>query len=446
MDKFIEYREKYKDFIYKKFTYEIKDKLEIKYYFEIPGLMEFTPEIKISKDTIINEINKEYLEYLIGQIGLIELISYVKATCSKNIYIDAMYIDEEQIKFLKKTYYNGLGELLYTNNISISEEELFNINCRCSKNQLPKINYQGQDNLICVGGGKDSCVTLEILKNEQNNSCLLINPKNPQLKCAEYAEYNDKNIVKVERILDKKIIELNNRGFLNGHTPLSALIAQIAYLCAYLQNKKNIVLSNESSANQATVIGTNINHQYSKTYEFEIDFNKYMSHSVGLEIKYFSLLRGLSEYNIAKIFSNYKKYHKIFKSCNLGSKNENWKWCCNCPKCLFIYVILSPFTTKEERINIFGQDLYERKDLLETFKSILGYTENKPFECVGTYEEARLAVSKTLEKNENGYLLDFIKNNYDLEFDRNAIEKYNEENNLDEYYNNLVKKELDKYV
>ena len=34
------------------------------------------------------------------------------------------------------------------------------------------------------------------------------------------------------------------------------------------------VLSNESSANEPTVIGTKINHQYSKTYEFENDFNE----------------------------------------------------------------------------------------------------------------------------------------------------------------------------
>lgn len=446
MDKFIEFREKYKDFIYKKFSYEIKDKLEIKYYFEIPGLIEFTPEIKIPKEVIKNELDKNYLEYLIGQIGLIELISYVKATCSKNIYIDAMYIGEEEIKFLKKIYYNGLGELLYTNGISVNEDELFNIICRCNKKELPKIEYQGEGNLICVGGGKDSCVSLEILKNESNNTCLLINPKGPQIECAKIAGYDKDSIVTVERVLDRKIVELNNQGFLNGHTPLSALIAQISYLCAYLQKKKNIILSNEASANESTVIGTSVNHQYSKTYEFELDFNRYMNNSLGLDIKYFSLLRGLSEYNIAKIFSHYKKYHNAFKSCNLGSKEHTWKWCCNCPKCIFIYIILSPFTTKEERINIFGEDLYERKDLEETFKSILGYTKNKPFECVGTYEEARLAVSKTIEKGETGYLLDFMKKNYPIESESKNIEKYNEENNLSEYYNNLVKKELGKYV
>ena len=40
-------------------------------------------------------------------------------------------------------------------------------------------------------------------------------------------------------------------------------------------SKKYILLSNESSANESNVDGTKINHQYSKTYEFECDFNEY---------------------------------------------------------------------------------------------------------------------------------------------------------------------------
>ena len=253
----------------------------------------------------------------------------------------------------------------------------------------------------------------------------------------------------VERILDRKIVELNKEGFLNGHTPFSSVVAFISYLCAYLLGKKNIVLSNEFSANEATVLGTSINHQYSKSYEFEVDFNNYVSKYFGLDIHYFSLLRGISEFQIGKLFSNYKQYHKIFKSCNLGSKEATWKWCCDCPKCLFVYMILSPFLYKEELIEIFGQDLYEREDLLESFKEILGYSLTKPFECVGTYSEARYAVSlliEKLDKDKLPYLLKYYYDNYELELDGTNILKYNDENSLSEYYENLVKKELMKYV
>lgn len=448
-NKFIELRNKYPEFIYEKYTIIFDEtNINIKYYFTIPNLETFTPEIKISKEYIKTNYNEEYLDYLVFQIGLIELISYCKCTCSKNIIIKANYIDAEQIKFLKKLYYNGLGEFLYTNNIVVEEKNLFNISCTFPKKDLPKISYQGEGNLISVGGGKDSCVSLEILKNEENNSCFIINPKTPSLETCKKAGYQASEIIKVERILDKKIIELNKLGYLNGHTPFSSIVAFISYLCAYLLGKKYIILSNESSANEATVKGTNINHQYSKTYEFEKDFTEYMTKSIGLDIKYFSLLRGLSEFNIAKLFSNYKKYHQVFKSCNLGSKNKEWNWCCNCPKCLFVYIILSPFLTKEERINIFTEELYNREDLLKTFLEILGYSETKPFECVGTSIEARYAVSLVISKYQGKlpYLLDYYQKNYPLELDGKKILEYNHENNLDEYFDNLVKKELMKYV
>jgi hypothetical protein len=62
---------------------------------------------------------------------------------------------------------------------------------------------------------------------------------------------------------------------LNGHTPFNALLAFLTYLVAYLGNKKYIVLSNESSANESNVRGLKVNHQYSKSFEFENDFNEY---------------------------------------------------------------------------------------------------------------------------------------------------------------------------
>lgn len=448
-EQFNNLRKKYSEFIYEKYEISLdKKNIKIKYYFNIPGLTTFNPEIKINKEHLELNYDEKYLEYLVFQIGLIELISYVKVTCSKNIIVKAGYINEEQILFLKKLYYNGLGEFLYINGINIAKADLFNIVCQHDEEKLPIVNFQSTGNLISVGGGKDSCVSLEILRNEPNNSCFIINPKKPSLESCYQAGYKDKDIIKVERILDKKIIELNNQGFLNGHTPFSALIAFISYLCAYLLRKKNIILSNENSANEPTVIGTSINHQYSKTYEFENDFNSYMNKFIKLEINYFSLLRGLSEFNIARLFSNYKKYHSVFRSCNLGSKNSNWNWCCNCPKCLFVYVILSPFLSLEECIKIFGEDLYARDDLLKTFLEILGYAKTKPFECVGTYEEARYAVSLVISnyKDNLPYLLEYYKQNFTLELKNNSILKYNENNNLTEYYNNLVKEELKQYV
>ena len=226
------------------------------------------------------------------------------------------------------------------------------------------------------------------------------------------------------------------------------MLAFVSYFVAYLLSKKYIALSNENSANESNVVGEKINHQYSKSFEFECDFEDYAEKYLKMPIKYFSFLRPLNELQIAKIFSKHEKYHKVFKSCNVGSKEKEWKWCLNCAKCLFAYIILSPYLYKNKLVSIFGADMFENKDLLEIFIELTGNGENKPFDCVGTYEEVNFAISKTIEnielRNETlPYLLQYYKNNYKLVDTKDDITKrYNNENNLNEEQNEILRKEV----
>lgn len=439
---FDQLRQKYQSIIYH--SYEIvenEDNYEISFNYEIPTLATFKPTLTISKKDLKNDINSSVAKNIIFNIGMIELISYYKLTCPKEVIINAGYLDDEQKKWFRKLFYYGLGEFMYVNNIHVEEQELLEFKVTTLPQEIEIPVYQGTGNLIPIGGGKDSTVSLELLKG-QDNLCFAINPKTPHEECIKIAGYDDYMMVK--RTLDKNMLELNKQGYLNGHTPFSSLVAFITYLCAYLNNRRYIILSNESSANEATVIGTKINHQYSKTYEFENDFNEYTKKYFQINIKYFSLLRPLTEYQIGMLFSKYKQYHKAFKSCNVGSKSIPWVWCNDCPKCLFVFTILSPFLYKNDLINIFGEDLFEKKELLNTFIELIGYADTKPFECVGTYSEVRYAVSKTINMLGDNlpYLLKYYKDNYPLELNHNFEHQFNNENNLDEEFLSIIKKEL----
>ncbi len=441
-EKFLMYRKEYPNFYFHSYkVIEEKDYYEIEYFFSIPSLAEFHPNIKIYKEKVINS-DLTYINYLAYQIGLVELVSYWKCTCSPNVIIEAGNLTEEQKKWFLKLYYWGQGEFRYVNGIDCDEENWLHLKCTGSTN-IPQIIYQGKGNLVAIGGGKDSAVSLEILK-EQDNTCFMINPKEPGIACIKEAGYS--SYLKVERTIDSELLRLNKEGYLNGHTPFSALVAFVSYLCAYLTGRKYIVLSNEGSANEATVLGTKINHQYSKTYEFEDDFNWYSVKYLQADIHYFSMLRCLNELQIAMLFSNYKKYHKIFKSCNVGSKSVPWNWCCNCPKCLFVYIILSAFLSTSELVEIFGENVYDNKELLPTFLELLGYAETKPFECVGTYGEVRFAVSKAIEKQEIGYLLSYYQEHYSLELNPDYTKAINSEHHIPSFLLNLVEEEISKYV
>lgn len=432
---------KYDTFIFDKFTINyLESKVEIKYYYEIKGLKSFIHKITIPVSN--KNINKDYVHNLAFNIGVLEIVSYFKATLAKKIIINCGYLDSYQQEFFKKIFYYGLGEFQYVNKIDISYDDFIQFETHGEKIETT-VFFDGIGSLIAVGGGKDSCVTLELLPKE-NNSTFIINPKEVMLNCVYARGYEDTDLCSVKREIDPGLLELNKVGFLNGHTPFSAMCAFVSYLTAYLNNKNSVILSNESSANEANVLGTKINHQYSKSYEFERDFQDYTQKYFGGIIKYYSLLRPLSEYQIGMLFSKYKKYHHIFKSCNVGSKSIPWKWCGKCSKCLFVYCLLSPFLYKDELRQIFGKDLFEDERLLDTFLELLGKINTKPFDCVGTFEEINYAITKTIKKLDSSklpYLLKYYKDNYYNEdiLNLNLEHFYNEENSLDKSDEELIK-------
>jgi hypothetical protein len=394
-----ELREKFDNISYNSFICkENQDDLEISYFYQL-GEYDFTHKINIPKKKFFNLNNLKEKDVFLFNLGLVELISYYKLACPKRVILRAGNLDEEQKEFWKKLFYKGLGEFRFVNNIDIPYEDFVTFE-NATKLQFRKSQ---QDkffgNLLLIGGCKDSIVTIELLKvQKESNTCFIVNPRGATIDTVNVAGYSMEDTVEVLRKIDPLLIKLNGEGFLNGHVPFSASLAFLGIFCALLSEKEYVVLSNESSANEATDEETGANHQYSKSLEFELDFVKYVEKYINSHIKYFSLLRGMRELDIAKKFAEYKQYHKIFRSCNVGSKNGGNEWCGKCPKCLFVYIILAPFIEKDELIDIFGRDLLDDLELKKYFDELTGKEKTKPFECVGTREEVNEAISMIKEK------------------------------------------------
>lgn len=388
---YLELIKKYPTFIYHGFDLQENDhEFKITYDFEIVGLERFNPTFALPKQGAVDFSNKKIVKELAFSLGMVEVASYWKCTCSPKLIIKCQKLSTEQIAWWKKLYFHGLGEFFYTNHITVDQHTFVEINCQGDEISGDELNQTYQGQLIPVGGGKDSFVSLSVLDGLEDNHTFVINQVMSALHASEAAGYKDK-LLYVSRSLDKKLFELNRQGFLNGHTPFSAMVAFSSVLTSVLNQKKYICLSNESSANESTVANDTVNHQYSKSFEFEQDFNHYIKTYILEDVHYFSLLRPLSELQIAKIFSTLKPYHHVFKSCNVGSKQE--LWCNHCAKCLFVYILLAAFLSDEECIAIFGENLMDKESLLTIFKELCGLSENKPFECVGTREEVQLALS-----------------------------------------------------
>ena len=434
-NKYNSLREEYHFFRFQRYDYTLENEsLYVKFYFSLDDKYFFTPSFELPSRRFynFNGIDNSQLDTIVFNIGMIELISYWKLACPKKVYVAPHFLDDTQIKWWKKLYFNGLGEFFYLNGIKENVNDFMEIVCEsdvpCEKmffeaKAKAKANAQ---TLVPIGGGKDSVVTIELLKNKMPVIPLIINPRGATTECAQTAGFSEEQIAIIKRTLDPTMLRLNNEGFLNGHTPFSAMLAFYTVLIAFLTNSKYIALSNESSANEPTVLDTEVNHQYSKSIAFENDFRSYIDKYISSDIQYFSFLRPINEVQIASLFAKNKDYYKVFKSCNVGSKTDSW--CGKCPKCLFTYIIMSPFIPENELKYIFGKNLLEDNELFPILKQLKGETEVKPFECVGTIEEvnACLAVSNQLSAVSVGYLLN----------------QYDEMNNLPEQFDAILKDNL----
>lgn len=393
-------KKKYPKFVFEKYLYEISGKnLEIFFDFRIEPDIRFRPKITVRN---AGKNLPKTLDNLVFNLGLIEMLSYWKATCSPVIEIKAGYLSKEQIRWWQTLIEKGMGQFFFENRMKFQKPKFI---VRGKGKAHPVVFPVKNRALVPVGGGKDSALTLELMKKAKTGfSCFSLNPTDNAKKIMKRAGCK---IIVAERKIDKRLLLLNQRGFLNGHTPFSAYLGFLSVLLAGLFGFKYVVLSNERSSEEGNVkyLGRTINHQWSKSFDFERKFRKYSKKYLAAGVEYFSLLRPLYEIQIARLFSKYPGYFPLFLSCNeayktaSGTKKPKKVWCGRCSKCLFAFAILYPFLKEKEMLKIFKNNLFENKNLLPIMQELIGERGFKPLECVGTKEESLVAFYLSWKKS-----------------------------------------------
>lgn len=386
-------RNEYSEFLYKGYSlFADETALCITYHFAIPGLCEFHPKWRIPCETPSAFLDDPAVRRMVFSLGMTELVSYWKITCSPTVHVLCGALTDAQCDWWKTLYFGGLGEFFYRNNIETDFDSFMTV--RCEGEPLPDMpstrSLSGR--LIPVGGGKDSIVSLHLLRHmHADSAAYMINHRDSSVSAAKLAGIPHDRIIEAFRSLDPNMLDCNAKGFLNGHTPFSAIVAFSAVLTAYLHGLESVILSNESSACESTVSEAEINHQYSKSFAFERDFFSYERDFLKSGVQYFSLLRPLTEFQIARYFAALPAaYHEIFRSCNAGAKQDIW--CGKCAKCLFVSVILLPFLPYERVVSLIGSDMLNQAANRDTLRELYGALPNKPFECVGSRKEVNIAL------------------------------------------------------
>jgi len=378
-------------------------------------------------------------------IFLLAGISYYKSFAPKIIDLGATPVRPGEVEFLLSYYKGGLGEFSYKNDLSLSNLEIIG-----GSEAEPAVQYpipEIQAPLIPFGGGIDSIVTVELVRKTFPEAQLFVmSPGDTKFEALEAAaSVTGLEIVRAQRFLDPQILKSSQNGFLNGHVPVTGILSAIALTAAILHGKTAVLMSNERSASEGNLVydGSMINHQYSKSLEFEDLFRSVLKNSFGQSPDWFSYLRHKNELWIAEKFASFTKYHDVFRSCNrafhINEADRAKTWCGECDKCCFIDLILSPFISHESLSSMFsGKEPLDNIKLKEVFISLISTDEafNKPFECVGDISECKEAIkmaSKRSDRTGNPLLVSLleavesedIKQSEDTnEFSHNISESY----------------------
>jgi hypothetical protein len=371
-------------------------------------------------------------------LHLIAGVSYYKAGVPGEIRIETGALDAATAEFLEQVYLHGLAEFAYQNRLDLRERICFpSLAGHPGKSRDPALSMRAGEldsgvrrndeprsdttstlpqsrsatdlnlprrTLVPIGGGKDSLVSVEMLKSVQEPmTAVWVGDSALIAACAQRTGLPTLNL---KRALAPELFEYNRLGALNGHVPVTAINSAILLCAAILYGYDAIAFSNERSASVATLEydGQPVNHQWSKGLDFERALRDYTRSHIAADLDYFSLLRPWSELAVTREFARRTQYDDVFSSCNrnfrIRGARPSDRWCGQCPKCHFVFLALAPFVAKPRLLAIFGRNLLDDAVLAPGFDALLEYRGHKPFECVGEGRESRAAMHALTQRPE----------------------------------------------
>lgn len=327
----------------------------------------------------------------------------------ENVICD-FYLTKNELQFFEKLIYLGFGEFRFVNKIPLDTRTT--VQCAEQHSQPILISHRvhHEGSLLLNGGGKDGSVSAWLL-NSCNMPFTWFQRGDSAAQSGVRKAWGAPSLV-IHRNLDPNRA---NRKY-SGHRPMSAGIAFIALLTAHVYRYRDVIASNETSANEgnATIDGFVLNHQYSKSLEFEQDL-QHLLRSAAIDVRYFSLLRSLHELQIGILASNLEDTQLAsIVSCNNGTKKGYW--CLHCAKCAFVSLVLTAVDPGVAQ-KIWGKrDIINTPELQSYLSELVDPDVIKPLECVGTLAECQLAAGMIIKADQQK---PFLTNNV-----RRILEKH----------------------
>lgn len=388
---------------YTEFTYDriVTSPGQVEFHYSLRGNAPDLHFVETLAGSVLDRTGSAPASRALQVAYLLAGLSYYKTAAPGRVVGAAFTVDASVVALLEAAYRDGLAEYAYRNQLPALLRPELKFVVGSPTEPEPSDRAFSVDALVPMGGGKDSIVSMELIRAAGLRQQLFA--VNPNHTIQRVADESGLELVTLRRTLDPQLRELNASGALNGHVPITAIISFLAIAAAEALDCRYVVMSNERSASAPTLtwIGEPVNHQWSKSLAAETMIRSVAADFCLTRTEYFSLLRPLSELAIARAFARESRYDPLFTSCNtvfrLDPKQRNSSWCTNCPKCRFVFLCFAPFMSKDRLVGIFGRDLFADPAQQPGFQELLGIGGARPFECVGDETECRLAARLAFE-------------------------------------------------
>lgn len=353
------------------------------------------------EESVTFEVGQWYDEAVLERAMFLAFLtigtSYYKAFPSAHVRFEVGRLDEWQAEFCNKIYQEGMSQFAFENGLRREDLAQFSAN---GGQSTTSVSYDGRGVLSLQSGGKDSLLLATLLQKAGHSFTpwyITSGETHPQV-----LDMLGEPLVVARRYIDMPTLrEAATQGGKNGHVPVTYIVESLALIQTILLGKNTVLaaIAHEGEEPHEWIGDLPVNHQWSKTWQAEQYFAEYVQRYISPDIRVGSPLRQFSELKVTELFAlhAWERFGAKFSSCNeanykQGSDNTELTWCGHCPKCANSYLLFSPFISATELQSRLGGELYQKPELLETFKGLLGIEGvMKPFECVGEVDELRAA-------------------------------------------------------
>lgn len=317
-------------------------------------------------------------------LAFIASLSYWKAAIPPEIDVDDLPLEGTSHRVWDRFVRESFGEFCYRNDIREARDapDAF-VRVRGVKTPDRTAVWEGTGPpLVLYSGGKDSLALVEAHRRAGTPFWQFLYNPSPRHLTRAGSTGADRTFT-AHRTIDPTLLELNDTGFLNGHTPYSAYLASVATLVATFTGAQSTQAANTRSDDEPNLRWGpwHINHQWTKSVDFE-EFFRTQTAAMGLP-PYVGAFRPLYELQLLAASDN-----RSFTSCNRAqARRMTQEWCGRCAKCAWVHLAVAALDGLSAATTLIGSNPLTDPEMASTYREMLGATDARPFECTGTIAE-----------------------------------------------------------